>query len=55
MAADVHKMYDESDGMKKRAENTAERLNNVETQFKEDQKSIDEVNSIIVFYHFTIF
>lgn len=49
MATDVHKLYDESDGMKKRVENTAERLNNVETQFKEDQKSIDEVSYFTIF------
>jgi len=44
MASDVHKLYDESDGLKKRVGFTAERLKAVETQFEQDQKSITEVN-----------
>lgn len=46
MASEVHKLYDESDGLTKRVMNTEERLEKVETQFKEDQNSINDVNTI---------
>lgn len=49
MASEVHKLYDESDGLKKRVGFTADRLKAVETQFEEDQKSIDEVCSVLTF------
>jgi len=44
MLSEVHKLYDESDGLKKRVEHTAERLGEVEIQFGQDQESINEVN-----------
>lgn len=48
MATEVHKLFDESVGQIKRVENTAERLKDAETQFEQDQKSIDDVNSHII-------
>lgn len=47
MVAVVHSLYDESDGLSKRVENTAERLNNVQVQFEHDQESINEVSLLI--------
>jgi len=47
MASDVHKLYDESDGLKKRVGFTADRLKTVETQFEEDQKSINDAKTKI--------
>lgn len=46
MASEVHKLYDESDGLKKRVTNTEDRLEKVEIQFKEDQYSINDVNTV---------
>lgn len=46
MASEIHKLNDESDGLKKRVEFTAERLNEVEVQFVLDQESINDVNNI---------
>lgn len=48
MATEVHKLFDESVGQIKRVEHTAERLKDAETQFEQDQKSIDEVNAFII-------
>lgn len=44
MAAVVHSLYDESDGLSKRVGNTGDRLNNVQVQFEQDQESINEVS-----------
>lgn len=44
----MHKLFDESVGQIKRVEHTAERLKDAETQFEQDQKSIDEVNTSII-------
>lgn len=46
MASEIHMLNDESDGLKKRVEYTAERLNKVEVQFVKDQESINDVNNI---------
>jgi len=48
VASEVHKLYDESDGLKKRVDHTAERLNDVEIRFAEDQDSINDVNNTLV-------
>jgi len=48
LASEVHKLFDESVGQIKRVENTAERLKDAETQFEQDQKSIDDVNFYII-------
>jgi len=48
LASEVHKLFDESVGQIKRVEHTAERLKDAETQFEQDQKSIDEVNTSII-------
>jgi len=48
LATEVHKLFDESVGQIKRVEHTAERLKDAETQFEQDQKSIDEVNAFII-------
>lgn len=48
MASEVHKLFDETVGQIKRVGNTAERLKDAETQFEQDQKSIDDVNVYII-------
>lgn len=49
MASEVKKLYDESDGLKKRVDHTAERLNDVEIRFADDQDSINDVNNTLVY------
>lgn len=45
MVAEAHKLNDESDGLEKRVGYTSERLKTVESQFEQDQESINEVNT----------
>ncbi|CAI6348984.1 unnamed protein product [Macrosiphum euphorbiae] len=47
LASEVHKLFDESVGQIKRVEHTAERLKDAETQFEQDQKSIDDAKTKI--------
>lgn len=44
MLSEAHKLSDESDGLVKRVVYTSDRLKTVESQFEQDQESLNEVS-----------